>query len=105
VVLKASLALFENVLDISLSVHNSDDPKRGLLWPIHDDVVGVPAQRPETKRTGCEVGAGMAAHGSFGKKGASIEDGFFYAVGGILVVVRDVSQMWKISALARGVRT
>jgi hypothetical protein len=82
--LKASLPLFENVLDISLSVHNGDDLKRGLLWPINDDIVGIPAQRPETKQTGCKVRAGVTARRSFGKNGASIEDGLFYAIGGVL---------------------
>jgi hypothetical protein len=33
----------------------------------------------------------VTARRSFGKKGASIEDGLFYAIGGVLVVVRDVS--------------
>jgi hypothetical protein len=47
----------------------------------------------------------MAAHGSFGKKGASIEDGLFDAIGGVLVVIRDISPDVEISALARGVRT
>ena len=89
--LEASLALFEDALDISLSMHNSDDLKRGLLWPIHDDVIGISAQRPQTKGTDCKVGAGMAAHGSFGKKDPSIEDSLFYAIGSVLAVVRDVS--------------
>jgi hypothetical protein len=47
----------------------------------------------------------MAAHGSFGKEGASIEDGLFRAIGGVLVVARNVSPDVEISALARGVRT
>ena len=35
----------------------------------------------------------MAAHGSFGKKGASIEDGLFYPIGGVLTVVAMYAQI------------
>ena len=61
--LAASPELSENARDVSLSVDNRDDLKRGLVWPIHDGVVGLPIQRPETKRTNRDIRAGMAAEG------------------------------------------
>jgi hypothetical protein len=47
-------------------VQDGDNLKRVRLWPVHNGVVGIAGQCPETKRTGCEVGAGMVAQGSFG---------------------------------------
>ena len=44
-------------------------------WPVHNDVVRITCQRPEMQRTGCEVGAGMAAQGRFGKQRASVLGG------------------------------
>ena len=59
--LAASLALLQDAPDISLSVHNGNDLKRGCLWPVHDSVIWIAGQRPETKGAGREVGPGMAS--------------------------------------------
>jgi len=63
----------------------------GRLWPVHNGVVGVAGQRPETQRTSREVGTGMAAHGRFGNKHASVVNRLFYAVGGVFAVTGNVT--------------
>jgi hypothetical protein len=86
-------------------VQNSDNLKRRRLRAINDGVIGITGQGPETERTSCEVGAGMAAHGSFGNKPASVVNRLFYTVGRVFTVIGNVRPGVEISALARGVRT
>ena len=83
-------ALSEDALDISFAVQHGDDLKRRAVGPINNGVVGIAGQRPEPKRARCKVGAGMAAQGAFGKKGASVVNRLFDAAGGVLAVLRDV---------------
>ena len=71
-------------------MENGNDLKRGLLWPVDNGIIRIPGQCPETKRTACEVGAGMAAHGSLGNKRASVLDRSLYAVGGVFIVIGNV---------------
>ena len=44
-----SRALLENAPDVPVSMENGNDLKRGRFWSIDNGVVGIPAQRPETK--------------------------------------------------------
>jgi len=88
---KLSRALFQDAPYIFFPVQNGDNLKWGRLWPLHNGVVGVAGQRPETQRTGCEVGTGMAAHGRFGNKRASVVNRLFYAVGGVFAVIGNVT--------------
>jgi hypothetical protein len=46
----------------------------------------------------------MAAHGLFGNKRASVVNRLFYAVGGVLAVIGNVTPEVKNIRLARGVR-
>ena len=64
-------ALSQDALDIPFAVQHGDDLKRRCVGPINNGVVRIAGRRPEPKRAGCKVGAGMAAQGAFGKKGAS----------------------------------
>jgi hypothetical protein len=82
--------LFQDALCIPLPMQKGDNLERVRLGPVNDDVIGVTGQSPKTNGTASEVGTEMAAHGSFGDKGASIEDGLFYAISRVLIVVRDV---------------
>lgn len=86
----SSGAQLQGAPNISLSVDNGNDFKRGCLLPVHDGVIWIAGQRPETKRTSCEVRPGVATHRSLGDKGASIVDRLFYAIGGVFVVIGDV---------------
>src|ERR1035441_2181212 len=77
--------LFQDAADISLSMYHGNDLKRRCLWPVHNCIIRISGQRPETQGTVCEVGPGMASNGSFGNKSASVVDCLFYAVGGFFV--------------------
>jgi hypothetical protein len=71
-------------------MQNGNDLKRHRLWPVHNSVICISGQSPETKKTSCEIGPGMAAHGSFGNKRASIVYRLFYVVGGTFVGLGNV---------------
>jgi hypothetical protein len=85
-----SRALFEDAPNISLSVHVGNDLKRGRLWPVHNSVIWIAGHRPETKETACEVGPGMAPHGSLRNQRASVVNRLFYTVSRVLVVIGDI---------------
>jgi hypothetical protein len=85
-----SLALFQKIPDISLSMQNGNDLKRRCFWSVHNGVVWISGKRPETKGTGCEVYPGMTAHGSFGSKCASMVDRSFYVFGSVFVGLGNV---------------
>jgi hypothetical protein len=87
---RRSRALLQDAPYISFPVQNGDNLKWGRFWPIHNGVIGIAGQRPETKGTGGEVGPGVAAHGSLGSKRASVVDGAFYDVRCVFVVLGNV---------------
>jgi hypothetical protein len=101
---KASWTLLQHAPYVSLPVQNGDNLEGSRIGPVNNGVVGITGKRPETQRAGCEVGARMATHGSVRNKGASVIDRLFYAVGGLLTVLRNVGPDVKISTLASGVR-
>ena len=84
-------ALIQDALYLSFPVEDGDNLEGGGLWPVHNGVVRKTGQRPETQRTGSEVGTGMAAHGGLGNQRASIVNRLFYAVGGIFTVIGNVT--------------
>ena len=86
-----SRALFQDASYISFPVENGDDLKGGRLRPVHNGVVGITSQRPETQRAGCEIGTGMAAHGRLGNRRASVVNRLFYAPGGVFAVIGNVT--------------
>ena len=104
IVLGMSGTLFQNAQVSSFPVEDCDNPNGSRLGPVNDRVVGVAGQRPETKRAGCQIGTGVAAHRSFGNKRACVIDRLFHAVGGVLAVLGNVGPDVKISVLASGVR-
>ena len=84
-------ALFQEASYISFPVENGDNLKGGRRWPVHNGVVRITGERPETQRTGGEVGTGMAARGGLGNQRASVINRLFYAVGGVFAVIGNVT--------------
>lgn len=87
---RESLSPFQNALYISFSVQNGNNLNGRGPWPIHNGVVGITGERPETQQTACQVGARMAAHGSLRGKRTGFVDRLFDPVGSFLAVVGDV---------------
>jgi len=92
----------QNTTEISLSVENGNDMKRGSLWPVDDGVIWIPGQRPEAKGTCCEVGACVSSHRRFSNKRAGVEYGPFHAVRGWFAVFRDIGPDFESICFGEG---
>jgi len=83
--------LLQNATQMPLAVENSDNFKRHSRRSVHDSVVLIPRQSPESQLSVGEVGSRVAMHRRFGDKGAGFIDCLLNSFCGDFIILRDES--------------